>query len=249
MGASITGNAARGGSEAIGSRIFTDNGGTTGAFVLNNLNVGGNSAASSNGGWWRPCDGHLIPPATQDVRDGPLNPGLAALRACTLGTALATRKHRKKRGADHVHPCDCWSRRLEARRRCARPRRGLALAVADGVDLDETPVRDYVSPNVIEVDQEAPAAHAARQMKVNGVRHVVVVAAGEPSRMISAQDLDHRHGPTSSAYYGGDRESSMRRSLLSGMMMLRLAAAGSVGRRKYLWSARNRNLRLPYENR
>lgn len=67
--------------------------------------------------------------------------------------------------------------------------RDLALAVADGVNLDETLVRDYMTTSVIEVDQDAPAAYAAWQMTANGVRHVVVVIDGEPSGMISARDL------------------------------------------------------------
>ncbi|MCW3036919.1 MAG: hypothetical protein JWM17_2231 [Actinobacteria bacterium] len=46
-----------------------------------------------------------------------------------------------------------------------------------------------VTNSVIEVDQDAPAAYAAWQMKANGVHHVVVVIDGEPSGMISSRDL------------------------------------------------------------
>ncbi|HEX9313873.1 MAG TPA: CBS domain-containing protein, partial [Actinomycetota bacterium] len=67
--------------------------------------------------------------------------------------------------------------------------RDLVQAVADRMDLDETVVGDYMTSAAIEVDQDAPAAYAAWQMKSNGVRHVVVTRDGEPNGMISARDL------------------------------------------------------------
>jgi len=67
--------------------------------------------------------------------------------------------------------------------------RDLVQAVADRMDLDETAVGDYMTSTAIEVEQDAPAAYAAWQMKSHGVRHVVVTRDGEPSGMISARDL------------------------------------------------------------
>ena len=67
--------------------------------------------------------------------------------------------------------------------------RDLVQAVADRMDLDETVVGDYMTSTAIEVEQDAPAAYAAWQMKSHGVRHVVVTRDGEPSGMISARDL------------------------------------------------------------
>jgi signal-transduction protein with cAMP-binding, CBS, and nucleotidyltransferase domain len=67
--------------------------------------------------------------------------------------------------------------------------RDLVQAVADRVDLDQALVRDYMTVGAIEVEQDAPAAYAAWQMKSNGVRHVVVTRDGEPGGMISARDL------------------------------------------------------------
>ena len=65
----------------------------------------------------------------------------------------------------------------------------IVQAVADGVDLNETSVGDYMTPVVLGVEEDAAVADALQQMKEYGVRHLVVLRHGKPRAMLSAREL------------------------------------------------------------
>jgi CBS domain-containing protein len=67
--------------------------------------------------------------------------------------------------------------------------RDLVRAVADGVDLDETQVDDYMTQAPITIDQEAPIGEAIARMNEYGIRHLLVKQDEYLVGMISIRDL------------------------------------------------------------
>jgi CBS domain-containing protein len=67
--------------------------------------------------------------------------------------------------------------------------RDLARAVADGVDLDEAEVVEYMTPAPVTVDVEGYLGEVIAEMNEFGIRHVVVMEDGEPLGMVSMRDV------------------------------------------------------------
>ncbi len=65
----------------------------------------------------------------------------------------------------------------------------LVRAVAEGVDLDRTAVRDYMTRDPVVVEPDDEVEHAIHQMVGAGARHLPVVTAGKVVGMLSARDL------------------------------------------------------------
>ena len=67
--------------------------------------------------------------------------------------------------------------------------RDVIRAVADGCDLDETEVCEYMTGAPVVTDEEAALGDAIAKMNDTGIRHVVVVSGREVTGMISMRDL------------------------------------------------------------
>lgn len=68
--------------------------------------------------------------------------------------------------------------------------RDLLRAIADGVDLENTTVADYMTPDAISASGKWDVEQAARRMLDGGFRHLVVLDdRGEPVGMLSIRDL------------------------------------------------------------
>ncbi len=68
--------------------------------------------------------------------------------------------------------------------------RDIARLVAEGVDLDRTPVKEVARREVVTVREDESVAKAALLMKRHGIRHLVVVNhEGKPIGVISIRDL------------------------------------------------------------
>lgn len=67
--------------------------------------------------------------------------------------------------------------------------RDLARAVADGVDLDEIQVEEYMTESPVSADQESYVGDAIAKMNEFGVRHLLVTEDGDVTGMISIRDL------------------------------------------------------------
>lgn len=67
--------------------------------------------------------------------------------------------------------------------------RDLARAVADGVDLDDEPVEDYMTEAPVTVDVRSGIGDAIAKMNDYGVRHLIVLDGDDPVGMISMRDL------------------------------------------------------------
>ena len=65
----------------------------------------------------------------------------------------------------------------------------IVQAVADGVDLDQSSVGEYMTPVVLGVEEDVAVSDAVAQMKEYRVRHLVVLRHGKPRSMLSARDL------------------------------------------------------------
>lgn len=65
----------------------------------------------------------------------------------------------------------------------------LARAVADGADLEATPVDEYMTQSPIEIALDAPISDAVAAMNEFGVRHVVVMDGDFEVGMISVRDI------------------------------------------------------------
>jgi len=65
----------------------------------------------------------------------------------------------------------------------------IVQAVADGVDLDQSSVGDYMTPLVLGIEEDVAVSDALAQMKEYRVRHLVVLRHGKPRAMLSARDL------------------------------------------------------------
>ena len=67
--------------------------------------------------------------------------------------------------------------------------RDLARAVADGADLDETPVEEYMTPSPIRVASTSAVGDAIAKLNEYGVRHLLVDQDGDITGMISMRDI------------------------------------------------------------
>ena len=67
--------------------------------------------------------------------------------------------------------------------------RDLVRAVADGVDLYETSVDEYMTPSVVMVDWESPIGEGIAKMNDVGIRHLVVTRDGLVQGMVSMRDF------------------------------------------------------------
>jgi CBS domain-containing protein len=67
--------------------------------------------------------------------------------------------------------------------------RDLVQAVADGADLDLTPIRDYATLAPVRVESASSLAEAIAKMSELGVRHLAVVDEDEIVGVVSARDV------------------------------------------------------------
>lgn len=67
--------------------------------------------------------------------------------------------------------------------------RDLARAVADGADLDDEPVAEYMTEAPVTVEYDAGIGDAIAKMNDFGVRHVVVVDGHDVEGVVSIRDL------------------------------------------------------------
>ena len=67
--------------------------------------------------------------------------------------------------------------------------RDLVRAVADRVDLDETPVDEYMTASVVSIDWESSINDGVSKMNDFGIRHLIVTREGSVQGMISMRDL------------------------------------------------------------
>lgn len=67
--------------------------------------------------------------------------------------------------------------------------RDLARAVADGVDLDETEVGDYMTTAPVTVDLHGSVSEIVDEMNEFSIRHVVVTDRNKPLGMVSMRDV------------------------------------------------------------
>ena len=70
--------------------------------------------------------------------------------------------------------------------------RDLARAVADGADLDETEVGDYMTTAPVTVDLHGSIGELVHEMNEFAIRHVVVTDNNKPFGMISMRDVVSR---------------------------------------------------------
>lgn len=67
--------------------------------------------------------------------------------------------------------------------------RDLSRAVADGVDLDEAEVCEYMTSAPVTVEAESYLGEVIADMNEFAIRHVVVTKDGEPLGMVSMRDV------------------------------------------------------------
>ena len=67
--------------------------------------------------------------------------------------------------------------------------RDLARAVADGVDMDDTEVGDYMTTAPVTVDLDGSISEIVEEMNEFSIRHVVVTERNEPLGMVSMRDV------------------------------------------------------------
>ena len=67
--------------------------------------------------------------------------------------------------------------------------RDLARAVADGADLEEERVSEYMTEAPVTISEEAPLGEAVELMHEHAVRHLVVTRDGDIVGMLSARDV------------------------------------------------------------
>jgi CBS domain-containing protein len=67
--------------------------------------------------------------------------------------------------------------------------RDVLQAVAQGVDVDTTPVRSIMTTQVMTVAPDTPLHEAARQMAAGWIRHLPVVEGDRVVGMVSQRDL------------------------------------------------------------
>lgn len=62
-------------------------------------------------------------------------------------------------------------------------------AIADGADLELTPVDEYMTASPVEISLDAPLSDVIAAMNEFGVRHIVVLDDGDEVGMVSARDV------------------------------------------------------------
>lgn len=68
--------------------------------------------------------------------------------------------------------------------------RDLARAVADGADLDEVPIEEYMTDSPLRIGDDAAVGEAIAKMNEHSVRHLVVVQGeNDVVGMISMRDI------------------------------------------------------------
>jgi CBS domain-containing protein len=67
--------------------------------------------------------------------------------------------------------------------------RDLTRAVADGANLDEEPVEQYMTEAPLTVGKDSAVGEAIAKMNEYGVRHLAVVENGDVVGMISIRDI------------------------------------------------------------
>ena len=67
--------------------------------------------------------------------------------------------------------------------------RDIVRAVADGFDLEETEVCEYMTEAPVVSDEEAPLGDAISKMNESGIRHIVVTSENDVAGMISMRDV------------------------------------------------------------
>ena len=67
--------------------------------------------------------------------------------------------------------------------------RDIVRAIADDCDLQETEVCEYMTPAPVVTEEQAALGDAIAKMNGGGMRHVVVVADGDVSGVISMRDV------------------------------------------------------------
>lgn len=67
--------------------------------------------------------------------------------------------------------------------------RDVALAVADGADLDRERARDLMTPDLATIDADAPVVLAANRMLANEIRHLVVTSGTTTVGVVSVRDV------------------------------------------------------------
>jgi CBS domain-containing protein len=67
--------------------------------------------------------------------------------------------------------------------------RDLLHAVADGVDLDKTPVSESMTPDVVSGQLGWDMMRAVKTMIEGGFRHLLVMEGNEPVGIVSLRDL------------------------------------------------------------
>lgn len=67
--------------------------------------------------------------------------------------------------------------------------RDLLQAIADGVDLDRTPVGDHMTPDPAVVTPETPLSDACDLMIARGVRHLLVAGEDDILGVVNMRDV------------------------------------------------------------
>ena len=67
--------------------------------------------------------------------------------------------------------------------------RDIVHAAADGLDLSETEVCEYMTQAPVVTEEDAVIGDAIAKMNDSGIRHVVVVSDGDVTGMISMRDV------------------------------------------------------------
>jgi CBS domain-containing protein len=67
--------------------------------------------------------------------------------------------------------------------------RDIVRAIADGFDLEETEVCEYMTEAPVVSDEQAVVGDAISKMNESGIRHVVVTSEGDVAGMISMRDI------------------------------------------------------------
>ena len=67
--------------------------------------------------------------------------------------------------------------------------RDIVRAVADGCDLADTEVCEYMTEAPVVAEESAVIGDAIAKMNGSGIRHIVVVSDGDVSGMISMRDV------------------------------------------------------------
>lgn len=67
--------------------------------------------------------------------------------------------------------------------------RDLLIAIADGADLDATPVGEYMTPEPAVVAPDTPLAEACDLMIRRGVRHLLVAGEDEIIGVVNMRDV------------------------------------------------------------